>query len=164
MNVKSEDLLKLKKLLQSKVGTEETITFEGEFHNSDDAPKWFKDAAAFTPYLAADITINNDVALSSESSSNEDVADDETVNESSSLGSEDWDSLLTTYEQYVNKYISLMKKAANGDMDALSEYPSFMEKAEELSNKMENAQGEMSPSQWARYNEISMKMMQAAQD
>lgn len=57
-----------------------------------------------------------------------------------------------------------MKKAANGDMDALSEYPSFMEKAEELSNKMENAQGEMSPSQWARYNEISMKMMQAAQD
>lgn len=164
LNVKSEDLLKLKKLLQSKVGTEETITFEGEFHNSDDAPKWFKDAAAFTPYLAADITINNDVALSSESSSNEDVADDETVNESSSLGSEDWDSLLTTYEQYVNKYISLMKKAANGDMDALSEYPSFMEKAEELSNKMENAQGEMSPSQWARYNEISMKMMQAAQD
>lgn len=164
LNVKSEDLLKLKKLLQSKVGTEETITFEGEFHNSDDAPKWFKDAAAFTPYLATDITINNDVALSSESSSNEDVADDETVNESSSLGSEDWDSLLTTYEQYVNKYISLMKKAANGDMDALSEYPSFMEKAEELSNKMENAQGEMSPSQWARYNEISMKMMQAAQD
>lgn len=57
LNVKSEDLLKLKKLLQSKVGTEETITFEGEFHNSDDAPKWFKDAAAFTPYLANSISL-----------------------------------------------------------------------------------------------------------
>lgn len=164
LNVKSEDMLKLKKLLQSKEGTEETITFEGEFHNSNDAPKWFKDAAAFTPYLAADITIDNDATLSSDSNSNEDVADNETVDESSSIDSEDWDALLTTYEQYVNKYISLIKKAANGDMDALSEYPSFMEKAEELSNKMENAQGEMSPSQWGRYNKITMKMMQAAQD
>ena len=55
LNVKSDDLLKLKKLLQGKKGDEETITFEGEFHNHDDAPKWFEQAAAFTPYLTGDV-------------------------------------------------------------------------------------------------------------
>lgn len=98
------------------------------------------------------------------SSGTDDDESSEAENDVVTSGSEDWDALLVSYEQYVNKYISLMKKAANGDMNALSEYPSFMEKAEELSNKMENAQGEMSPSQWARYNKITMKMMQAAQN
>ena len=55
LDVKSEDLLKLKKLLQGEKGDEETITFQGEFHNSKDAPKWFAQSAAFTPYLTADI-------------------------------------------------------------------------------------------------------------
>lgn len=55
LDVKSEDVLKLKKLLQGKKGDEETITFQGEFHNSKDAPNWFAQSAAFTPYLTADI-------------------------------------------------------------------------------------------------------------
>ena len=55
LNVKSEDYLKLKKLLQGKKGDEETVTFEGEFNNSKDAPKWFEETAAFTPYLTADV-------------------------------------------------------------------------------------------------------------
>ena len=59
LEVKSEDLLKLKKLLQGEKGDEETITFEGEFHNSKDAPKWFSQAAAFTPYLTGDIVVEN---------------------------------------------------------------------------------------------------------
>jgi len=60
LNVKSEDMLKLKKLLQGEKGAEETITFEGEFHNSDDAPTWFKEAAAFTPYLTGDVIVENE--------------------------------------------------------------------------------------------------------
>ena len=60
LNVKSDDLLKLKKLLQGKEGDEETITFEGEFHNHDDAPKWFEQAAAFTPYLTGDVDYPKD--------------------------------------------------------------------------------------------------------
>lgn len=98
----------------------------------------------------------------------EEAADDvDEVNdgdESSSSGSQNLDALLTSYEQYVDKYIALMKKAANGDMDALGEYPGFMEKAEDLSKKMQNAKGSMSASQWARYNKITQKMMQAAQN
>lgn len=55
LDVKSEDLLKLKKLLQGNLGDDETITFEGVFHNSEGAPKWFEQATAFTPFLTADV-------------------------------------------------------------------------------------------------------------
>lgn len=68
LDVKSEDLLKLKKLLQKEEGAEDIITFEGEFHNSNDAPTWFKEAAAFTPYLTGDVTAGDDVVTSSSSS------------------------------------------------------------------------------------------------
>ena len=55
LDVKSEDLLKLKKLLQGEKGDEEIITFQGEFHNKKEAPNWFSQAVAFTPHLTADI-------------------------------------------------------------------------------------------------------------
>lgn len=88
-------------------------------------------------------------------------ADEDSNASSESAKSEDWDSLLNSYEQYVDKYISYMKKAANGDMSALAEYPALMEKAQEFSEKMENAQGDMTSSQWARYMKITNKMTQA---
>ena len=72
LNVKSEDLLKLKKLLQGKEDNEETITFEGEFHNSKDAPKWFKQVTAFTPYLTADVIVVDGVITSKSSDLNVD--------------------------------------------------------------------------------------------
>lgn len=81
---------------------------------------------------------------------------------SSSSSSKDWDALLDSYEKYVDQYIVYVKKAAKGDASALSEYPALMEKAEEFSNKMENAQGEMTPSQWSRYMKITSKMTKAA--
>ena len=56
LSVKDEDLLKLKKLLTGSEGDTEEIIFEGEYHNHDDAPKWFEQACKFTPYLTGDIT------------------------------------------------------------------------------------------------------------
>ena len=94
----------------------------------------------------------------------DDSSDDDSDTASSSSGSQDWDALLNSYEQYVDKYISYMKKAAKGDMSALSEYPALMEKAQEFSEKMKNAQGDMSASQWARYMKITNKMTTAAQE
>ena len=72
--------------------------------------------------------------------------------------------MLKSYEQYVDKYISLAKKAAKGDMSALSEYPGLMQKAEELSTKIDGAKGEMSASQLSRYMKINNKMLKAAQE
>ena len=56
-----------------------------------------------------------------------------------------------------------MKKAANGDMSALTEYPALLEKAQEVSERLEDAQDEISSSQMARYMEITNKMATAAQ-
>ena len=81
----------------------------------------------------------------------------------SSTGSADCDSMLDSYEQYVNKYIALLKKASNGDMTAMTEYPALMSKAQEFCDKMENAKGSMSASQLVRYTKITEKMLKAAQ-
>ena len=96
--------------------------------------------------------------------SSDDSSDEEKSISSSSTSSADWDSMLDSYEQYVNKYIALLKKAANGDMSAMAEYAGLMQKAQELSDKMNGAQGDMSASQWARYMKITTKMSTAAQE
>jgi hypothetical protein len=184
LSIKDEDLLKLKKLLTGSEGDTEEIVFEGEYHNPDDAPEWFKQAKQFTPYLTGDVSVKSSseigiIDVPTEVSDVEDVMEqvstvmedvveimedvEEGTNNSISSGSEDWDSLLDTYESYVDKYISYMKKAANGDMSALSEYPALMEKAQELSEKIDNAKDDMSSSQLKRYMEITMKMTNAVQ-
>ena len=97
-------------------------------------------------------------------SSNGTTTEDEDTVDSSSASSQDWDAMLDSYEEYVDKYISLMKKASKGDMTALAEYPALMSKAQEFCDKMENSKGSMSASQWARYSKISSKMLKAAQE
>ena len=94
----------------------------------------------------------------------DDSEDENETSLSSSSDSEDFDAVLESYEEYVDQYIVLMKKAAKGDMSAMSEYPTLMEKAQELGEKMENAKGDMSASQLAKYQKITMKMAEAAQN
>ena len=84
----------------------------------------------------------------------------ETTEESS--GSADWDELLSSYEEYVDEYVSLAKKAAEGDNSAISEYPALLEKAKELGDKLKNAESDMSSSQLEKYQEITAKMAEAA--
>lgn len=107
-----------------------------------------------------------------ESSSDYDVVDDEDLSvvtiedfddddNSSSSSSNDYDAMLDSYEKYVDSYVSVMKKAAAGDMTALTEYPALFEKAEEFSDQMSSAQGSMTTAQWTRYIKITQKMMDA---
>jgi len=74
-----------------------------------------------------------------------------------------WDELLDSYDEYVDEYITLLRKAKHGDASALSEYPTYMEKAQEYANRLQNAEGNMSSSQMARYNRINAKLAKAAQ-
>lgn len=261
LKVKSEDLLKFKKLLQRNVGDMETITFEEEFHSSEETSKWFEQTKAFSPYQTGDIAALNakkgakfalnlsgkfggadDAVLTYDDKTDDGVIEftidgvknvrkvkmgsyDSSTNtlilneyftngkyvgdfvgtwkngvyqgvftntKGGSVnfklygtgnkafygtsvssrgnvapekgGSEDWDALLAAYEQYVDKYISYVKKAAKGDITALTEYPSLMKKAQQLSDKIQKAQGELSSSQVARFNKISAKMIKAAQE
>jgi len=86
LNIKSEELLKLKKLLTGDKGSTEEIIFEGEFHNSDDAPNWFKDATQFTPYLTGDISIES----SSDTSENEISGDMDDYADQDENGAFEW--------------------------------------------------------------------------
>lgn len=160
----------MKEALKLKAG--ETGTVRWSFHfDSDKKPVKFRLTSAYEQEDSSNWDSDSGSSDDDDDSSSDDddsyssssLDDNDSYSSSSSSGSQDWDALLKSYEQYVDKYISYMKKAAKGDMSALSEYPTLMEKAQELSSKMEDAQGEMSASQWARYMKITNKMAQAAQ-
>ena len=93
----------------------------------------------------------------SESSSND---DDDDI--SSSKSSTNWDAVLDEYESYVNQYIAFMKKAQKGDMSAMNDYPKMLEKAERFSDKLDDAEDEMTSTQLSRYMKITNKMANAA--
>lgn len=154
LSLKPEDALTLKKFVNGEE-TLEDVSFVGEVNDPDEV---LERAYYFTPYLTADIEKKG----SSSAEPDESISNEDSM--SSSSDSEDWDALLDSYEEYVDEYISYVKKAAQGDMNALTEYPSLMKKAEEFSKKMQGAKGLMSASQWARYNKITMKMANAAQE
>ena len=77
-----------------------------------------------------------------------------------SSSSNNWDSVLDEYEKYCTKVISLSKKAMAGDMSVMAEYSSTLEQAQRLADKLENAEGDMTPAQVARLNKIASKMAQ----
>ena len=104
------------------------------------------------------------ISTSSNGGSYDDSVNSSVKSYKNSSDSEDWDAMLDSYEEYVDKYISLLKKASNGDMTAMAEYAGLMQKAQELSDKMDGAQGDMSASKWARYVKITTKMTTAAQE
>ena len=93
---------------------------------------------------------------------------DETSDDDSSFDetSEDnnLDELLDKYEEYYDTYISLMKKAKNGDMSAVVAYGKYLKKSQELSKKIEQAKGDLTTSQLARFQKIQMKLMKAMKE
>ena len=129
----------MKEALKLKAG--ETGTVRWSFHfDSDKKPAKFRLTSSY-----------EEVDSSNWDSNSSSSDDDDSYSSSSSSGSQDWDALLDSYEQYVDKYISLMKKASKGDMSAMAEYPALMEKAQEVSERIKDAKDEMSSSQMARY-------------
>ena len=81
---------------------------------------------------------------------------------STSKESNDIDAYLKSYDEYVDQYIKFMKKAKDGDVSAMTEYAESMEKATDLSEKMEKAESEMTSAQMAKFLKIQAKLTQAA--
>lgn len=161
LEVRDEDELKLKNLLTGDEGSTADIIFECSYNEAKKA-KVFEKVTQFTPYEAANIVIENEDGEYIEWDGSSDFSSDAAV--SSDSGSEDWDALLDSYEEYVDMYISLLKKASAGDLSAVSEYTSYMSKAQEVSQKMADATSKLSPAQLSRFNKINQKMLQAAQN
>lgn len=72
--------------------------------------------------------------------------------------SDNWDKLLDSYEKYLDQYVKLYKKAQTGDMSALTEYTSMLEKAESLSKQLEKAKGDLSAKQMNRFIKLQTKL------
>ena len=166
---------KLKKFLQGEIGDVETFIFETDDRR---VPTWFEIAVAFVPYYASTyLSVSKDASSDEESANdssegdlsnedNESFNDNDMSTESDEystgrIGSEDWDALLVTYEEYTNQIISEIRKGTD-NMD-LSNYTNLIEKAQKLSDKMENAESSMSASQLTRFNKITLKLSQALQ-
>lgn len=77
-------------------------------------------------------------------------------------GTSDWDDILDSYEVCVDKYISMVKKAADGDLSAISSYAEFARQAQEFSGKLAGADDVLTPEQQKRYIRILGKMTSAA--
>lgn len=77
--------------------------------------------------------------------------------------SSDWDSILDSYEKYVNEYIAVYKKVQAGDTSVYSKMASLMEKYQKLAEQLENASDELTSSQLARFQKINAKLAKAIQ-
>lgn len=149
--LKDEECSKLKKFLTNgKEGDEEEFTFSGSIANGDLYQKIMEKA---TNISLNDVTLYVEPTYTSTTDDSSSTMDEDT-----SDGENNWDELLDSYEEYVNEYAELLKKAQDGDMDALSEYPTYLKKAQELGEKFANAKGNMTTEQWARYTKILADM------
>lgn len=140
--------------------TENTNT-EDSTEALDAAFEVFDEAASQTEQVLNDAATQTGEMLKEAS---DDISNGSYRDGDESGNSEDWDSLLDSYEEYVDMYISLLKKASSGDLSAVSEYTSYMSKAQEVSQKMADATSKLSPAQLSRFNKINQKMLQAAQN
>lgn len=148
-------------------GTEATVNvsfktpnskrFTGEVWVAKIDEKWYIDDFDFNE----DESVAHDSSYSDDSSESDDNSSDSNASSSDSA-SEDMDALIDSYEEYVTDYIKLMKKAQAGDMTAMTEYPALLENAQDLQNKLNKSQGDMSTAQAARFSRIITKMASAA--
>jgi hypothetical protein len=90
-------------------------------------------------------------------------ADDAETDDAKQNDSSEWDKALDEYEKYVDKYIEFYKKTKNGDLSAMSEYADMLEKANAVSEKLDDAEGDMSAAQMARFTKIQGKFLNAMQ-
>lgn len=79
-----------------------------------------------------------------------------------SASSDDVEEFLQEYEEYVDEYVKVARKAKNGDSSALTEMTKLAAKAAKLVNKIDNVADDMTEEQLAKYAEITAKMSRAA--
>jgi hypothetical protein len=142
------EVQKLKDLMNGNVGDTKNIVFSFGYlsSNKDKVLDIFQNAETFEII---------DEAFTNE----KDSTGDDTFG---GYGSNDWDSILNEYEQFVDEYIAALNKAASGDIDAIQSSSDLMEKAESLSNRLENAKADLTSAQQKRLLKIQNKMANAA--
>ena len=77
-------------------------------------------------------------------------------------GSKEWDEALDEYEEFIDNYIKFMKKAKDGDLSAITEYGKLLISINELGEKFNNANDDLSASQMSRYVSLQAKFLDGA--
>ena len=139
----------------------ENTNIEDSTEALDAAFEVFDEAASQTEQVLNDAATQTGEMLKEAS---DDISNGSYRDGDESGNSEDWDALLDSYEEYVDSYISLLKKASDGDLNAMSEYADHLNKAQEFSKKLTDSTDEMTVSQVNRFNKITQKMLQAVQE
>lgn len=118
-----------------------------------------------TTFIVTSKQIEEDKRVSSDSSNSnsDDEGEDALFSES---GDENWDDVLDDYENYVDKYLEVIKKANNDDAGALLEYPDLLEKSKKLEKSLDKAKNakSLNAKQVKRMTKIQMKMVEAVSE
>lgn len=162
----SSEAQPLKDLMQSaQVGKIVTLTFKAEWLSDKDVIKKLMkegEGLKLTEINYKEVQNYGNSSSYNEENSGNDENSDASMSESSSSGSVDYDEYLDQYDQFVTKYISMLKKAKHGDATAAAEYADLLQQAQDMGEKLENAQGELSAEQIARYQKILTRLSKAA--
>ena len=70
----------------------------------------------------------------------------------------------TIDDKYVTDYIAFAKKAQKGDVSAMQDYAQMLENAQDLQEKLNAVEGEMTPEQLKRFNKIVSKLAKASSE
>lgn len=187
VSIKSEECLKLKKLLTGPVYSTAEIVFEGEYHNSKDAPKWYKRVKQFTPYLTGDITTTTSAnsysaprassdsdgltaladAFKSLAEMAESLDDDDDDDDDSWFDDDDddesVDEFIAEYEKFFKRYMTIIKKLGNNDMSVWSDYAAMLTEYQSYNQKLANMRNKMSVSQFNRLNKMNLELLSEIQ-
>lgn len=154
----TDEMNKLKDLLNSgKKGDKKSIAFKWDYYgvSKEEGKTIFEKAISFE---VIDNTFDECLKITKDDIhwDDENKAKENFV-KSTSTGGHDWDELLVSYENYIDQYITYMKKAKDGDMEALAEYTEYMDKAKDLQEKMSNAKSKLTSKQLAKYMKLQTK-------
>jgi len=154
-------------MVKSEEGTTKNVVFKPEYYGSENYKK-IVDYVNRTENITIELKLyypkedSYSYSSSSSSSSPSYASSSSSSSSSKSSGSTNWDKLLDDYEAFVDKYIELYKKAMKGDNSAMTTYVEYLEKAENLADRLDDADDDMTTAQLTRYMKITNKMSEAA--
>ena len=69
-----------------------------------------------------------------------------------------YDQIISEYSTMIDQMIEMNKKIEAGDMSAMNNYQSLMQKSTKLSQDIQNVQGQLTPEQLSRFEQVMSKM------
>jgi 3-oxoacyl-ACP reductase-like protein len=69
-----------------------------------------------------------------------------------------YDQIINDYSAMIDQMIEMNKKIEAGDMSAMNNYQSLMQKSAKLSQDIQNVQGQLTPEQLSKYEQLMTKI------